>query len=319
MSDNTSQKTPTLKELVASRAAIEALPDILPTRGQPQACSVINDLIANNKTGYDNLQTIIKGKIMESKDENISFSVNTPGIEIYEILCVIPMGGVKVVLFTDVDGGGWGKVFTGDEWGISAKRVFGTKSGRYVKTNKIIVDCKFDKDSKLWEICNITVEPDTDVSFGPNNRAISFAHLTAAFSNPGYMKDTLNKDGVSKCSFTTGDTDEEGKDEINVGKYSCSFIKNAIFPLSKYKLQLINKYDPACISADTKQGKLYNTLTKNIPEITNYIRGYDNYETGEHNIMLIVGEDDDDEEWATNESVWDNLFKTFGEICKTTI
>jgi hypothetical protein len=287
--------------------------DINPEKDHPQACSIMNDLKTNNIKGFINIQRIIKKQISSSSDNTLSFSVNTHEAGITKIRCIQPMGGVKVVLLVDVSDGSWFKCFTGDEWRINTKRIFGLESTKYIDTKKVIIDCK-KAESGVWVINNVTNEPSTDISFGHNKRAISFAHLTAAFSNPTLMKETLNKNGTVKCNFTTGPTDAEQSNEINVGKYACSFVKNAIFPIESMTLTNIKQPDGEEKEDDTKLNLLYSKLTENVPEISDHIRIWD-----DKHIMVIIGEDDKEEEWSTNDQIWDKIFRTFGEICKTTI
>ena len=309
---STTNTKPTLKEIVSMKDKKY----INPAENHQQALSVMNDLKINNKTGYESFQRVIKERIDNNVGNKLSFTVNAKEVDISKILCVAPMGGIKVVMFLNVSDGSWFKCFTGNEWRISTKRLFGIESSKYIETEEIIVDCLFNEENNKWEITNITNKPPTNVSFGPNKRAVSFDHLVGHFANPSFMEGTLNIDEVSGCNFTTDD-ENDATATLNVGKYACEFVKNNIFPVEEAKLSNIK--EPECYSEEKvdeleKRNILYSELTANVPEVKDSIKILD-----DKHVVVIIGADDEEEEWALDNKIWEKLFKSFAKICKHTI
>ena len=142
------------------------LGDILAAEGHDQASLVLYDLKQTNKNGYNKLQDEITDYIFENaKDDTmcLSLTVNCVKCDIERILCILPNGGTKVVLFRSVDDGGWFTTFTGKEWRIETKRLYGKKGSTYIEVNNIIVDCS--KIEGIWVVTNITSEPKTNITF----------------------------------------------------------------------------------------------------------------------------------------------------------
>ena len=313
--------------MFSSNVSFPSIPEVVGESNHPQANSVLKNLKAKqNSPEYSNLQKILTSHALDMVDNQLkikSISINPGKLGISEIVCHRPVGGTRVLRIYPVEEATWSKNFTGDNWRVDTRTIGGVMADVNVKLNKdeeLIIDMrneivKTDDGRYLTNVTvtNISISNPLRVTFGPNKRSVSIAHLVAVFGNSKFMDGKFNK---NEETFNFPQIDLEDYSTVHC---AIEIMRDSIMPVENLmtKESLRSVYD-LCSS------NVYN-VTQDIINCSKYL-SEDNvkiYSTGKEGVernglaIIVQREDKDMEDWAKNVGTWYELLKYLGEnICK---
>lgn len=316
--------------MFSTTISFPSIPEVVSQLNHPQAASVLKNLkaknVKENSQEYPKLQMVLTNHAMDMIDNQLktkSVRVNPAKLGIHEIVCHKPLGGTRVLRIYPVAEATWTKNFTGDKWRVDTKTIGGAMTDVNVPLNKdeeLIIDMHNEiiKTDDGRYLCNVTVtnvsiSNPNSVTYGPNQRAVSLAHLVAIFGNPKFMEGKFQKGGNT---FNLP--------QFDLKEYSAVHCAIDIMTYSVMPIDEIITLDGLKDSKDTCSLIVRNVvdhiITKSMYLLENNVKIYSTGKGGveRNGIAIIVQKEGKDmEDWAKNVGTWYELLKYLGEnICK---
>ncbi len=316
--------------MFATTISFPSIPEVVSALNHPQAASVLKNLKAKNvkehSQEYPKLQMVLTNHAMDMIDNKLktkSIRVNPTKLGIHEIVCHKPLGGTRVLRIYPVAEATWTKNFTGDKWRVDTKTIGGAMTDVNVKLNKddeLIIDLynemiKTDDGRLLTNITvtNVSISNINQVTFGPNQRAVSLAHLVAIFGNPKFMEGKFQKGGNT---FNLPQVDLK---EYSAVHCAIDIMMNSVMPIDEI-ITLDSLKDSKGTCSLIVRNVVDHIITKSMYLLENNVKIYSTGKGGveRNGIAIIVQEEGGGmEDWAKNVGTWYELLKYLGEnICK---
>lgn len=275
----------------------------------------------------------------------ISEPIDLKELGITYIVSSLPKNGTKAVIITRVSDGSWFTKFTGEEIRIDTKRIEGSVGPVNVPTDKLIVDFKMN-ESGVWELTNaVSPPPPHALAMGPMKRATTLTHLIGTYTNPTFMAQTFSNEskgeGLTIVSEAEIDATEEDTDKmICRGNTAAKMPKDTIMPCIPLKLSELTDFKLEPKEIDTTNGspqeinaenvflkdgqeskcgdgdRIACLISKDHPFFSRHLKVFGK---NRENLVVLIGEDNEEVPWATCSEHWETLIGTLGDICKPTI
>lgn len=297
--------------------------NIEPSANHPQSIAVCKYLKTNNIGGFNNLQNKLKLEAQTMIDENTrskSFSIDPASLNINKIACHLPKGGIRVLKFYSVEDGSWFKPFTGNNWRVDSKTIFG-KMGDVVidleNNVKLVIDLE-NTNSKVT-VTNITLSNKNIVTFGPTERGTSFSHMIGCITNHKYMFQQFNK-GNNKITGKLSKDIDPNSDAFSIGEMSCTLAKDAVMPVDNTitnESLILPKIHDNDAEGKCNDSNLCETIIENIPELVDNMFIYGKNRDGF--VLRISDNAGETNDWATNPDIWEKLLSIMAEKCDPTV
>ena len=285
-----------------------------------QSIAVLKYLLQNNPNGYNNLQDKVKPVAVEMIRDNTrsrNLTINAGKCGISKVVSHKPKGGSRVVKFYSVEDGSWFKCFTGNNWRVDGKTVFGEMGdveediGEHVN---LVIDMEYTDEVR---ITNITISNEDNVTFGPHKRGVSMAHMVGCITNPNLMNENFAKKDTKLTGKLSGDLDAN-KDEFSIGSMLCTLAKDAVMPIDE-TITAESLIQP--VQHDEGEGKADNGLCGHvldtIPELQGHIYIYG--ENMDGFVAYITDNSGEINQWAKDPDNWEKLFKIMADKCEPTV
>ena len=316
--------------MFSTTISFPSIPEVVSQLNHPQAASVLKNLkaknVKENSQEYPKLQRVLTNHAMDMIDNQLktkSVRVNPAKLGIREIVCHKPLGGTRVLRIYPVAEATWTKNFTGDKWRVDTKTIGGAMTDVNVPLNKdeeLVIDMhneiiKTDDGRYLTNVTvtNVSISNPNSVTYGPNKRAVSLAHLVAVFGNSNFMDGKFNKNGET---FNFPKIDLKDYSAVHC---AIDIMRDSIMPIDE-TLKYNDLYDidePCRLNVRNIASDLIN-CSKYLLEDKVKIYSFGELGFELNGIAIIVQREGKDmEDWAKNVGTWYELLKYLGEnICK---
>ena len=316
--------------MFATTISFPSIPEVVCQLNHPQAASVLKNLKAKNvkedSQEYPKLQMVLTNHAMDMIDNQLktkSIRVNPTKLGIHEIVCHKPLGGTRVLRIYPVAEATWTKNFTGDKWRVDTKTIGGAMTDVNVKLNKdeeLIIDLhneiiKTDDGRYLTNVTvtNVSISNPNSVTYGPNKRPVSLAHLVAVFGNSKFMEGKFQKNGLT-IEFPKFDLAE-----YSAVHCAIDIMTNSVMPIDEIlKPESLEDNKGAC--SLLVRNVVDNIIKNSMNLLDDKIKIYSTGKSGvERNgfAIIVQQEGKNIEDWAKNVGTWYELLKYLGEnICK---
>lgn len=316
--------------MFSTTISFPSIPEVVSQLNHPQAASVLKNLkaknVKENSQEYPKLQRVLTNHAMDMIDNQLktkSVRVNPAKLGISEIVCHKPLGGTRVLRIYPVAEATWTKNFTGDKWRVDTKTIGGAMTDVNVPLNKdeeLVIDMhneiiKTDDGRYLTNVTvtNVSISNPNSVTYGPNKRAVSLAHLVAVFGNSKFMDGKFNKNGET---FNFPKIDLKDYSAVHC---AIDIMMNSVMPIDEI-MTLDSLEDSNGTCSLIVRNVVDEIITKSMYLLEDKVKIYSTGKSGveRNGIAIIVQREGKDmEDWAKNVGTWYELLKYLGEnICK---